>query len=90
MLSRPVKAHPVVPPQRSHYPSGMHKQSQALITRESNVTTREAEVTRREAEVTRREAEILAGAPRGVVGAGPVGAVPAAVKVRTISQYRVG
>ena len=83
MLSRPVKAHPVVPPQRSHYPSGMHKQSQALITRESNVTTREAEVTR-------REAEILAGAPRGVVGAGPVGAVPAAVKVRMISQYRVG
>ena len=45
------------------------KRSQALIARESNVATREAEVAR-------REAEILAGAPGGVVGPGPIGAMP--------------
>jgi len=41
------------------------KRSQALIARESNVAQREAEVAR-------REAEILAGAPGGVIGAGPI------------------
>ena len=41
------------------------KRSSALIARESNVATREAEVAR-------REAEILAGAPGGVIGSGPL------------------
>lgn len=41
------------------------KRSQALIARESNIATREAEVAR-------REAEILAGAPGGVIGSGPM------------------
>lgn len=41
------------------------KRSQALIARESNVAHREAEVAR-------REAEILAGAPGGVIGSGPI------------------
>ncbi len=41
------------------------KRSQALIARESNVAAREAEVAR-------REAEILAGAPGGVIGSGPL------------------
>jgi len=45
------------------------KRSQALIARESNIAVREADVAR-------REAEILAGAPGGVVGPGPVGPVP--------------
>ena len=45
------------------------KRSQALIARESNVAVREAEVAR-------REAEILAGAPGGVVGPGPLGPAP--------------
>jgi len=45
------------------------KRSQALIARESNVAVREAEVAR-------REAEILAGAPGGVVGSGPLGTGP--------------
>ena len=41
------------------------KRSQALIARERDVAVREAEVAR-------REAEILAGAPGGVVGSGPI------------------
>jgi hypothetical protein len=41
------------------------KRSQALIARESNIAVREAEVAR-------REAEILAGAPGGVIGSGPL------------------
>lgn len=41
------------------------KRSQALIARERDIALREAEVAR-------REAEILAGAPGGVIGAGPV------------------
>jgi hypothetical protein len=41
------------------------KRSQALISRERDVAQREAEVAR-------REAEILAGAPGGVIGPGPL------------------
>jgi len=41
------------------------KRSQALIARERDIAVREAEVAR-------REAEILAGAPGGVIGTGPV------------------
>ncbi|KAH9981285.1 hypothetical protein BGW80DRAFT_1269454 [Lactifluus volemus] len=45
------------------------KRSQALIARESNIAVREAEVAR-------REAEILAGAPGGVIGSGPLAPSP--------------
>jgi hypothetical protein len=41
------------------------KRSHALVSREGNVAQREAEVAR-------REAEILAGAPGGVIGSGPI------------------
>jgi len=68
MLSLPSQSAtsaPGDPPSQGVWNVLTPKRSQALISRESNVAQREAEVAR-------REAEILAGAPGGVIGSGPL------------------